>query len=109
MKRTFEVCEQIAKAKGEDYTRGDQDALINFKESAKESGVDPKVVCYIFMRKHWTAIGNYVKTNGTSQSEPIEGRIHNLINYAVLMLGLIIEEEEFQKALKKHESNTAGT
>ncbi len=93
MQRTFDDCAKISKAKGADYTKGSQDALANFKEAGAGIGADPLDVCWIFMNKHYQAITNYVKTKGKSESEPIEERIKDLINYLVLLQGLIIENE----------------
>src|SRR6478609_7179314 len=90
----FTDCQKIAKSKGLDYTKGSEDALANFKEGAKYFNVDPKQVCGIFMNKHYQAICNYIKTNGQSESEPISERIKDMINYLVLLHGLIVEEKE---------------
>jgi len=92
MDRTFEQAKDIARAKGEDYTKGSEDALANFKEGGKAIGVSATDVCWIFMNKHYQAITNYVRTNGKSESEPIAERIKDMINYLVLMQGLIIEQ-----------------
>ena len=92
MHQTFVKCEELAKVKGEDYTKGSQDSLANFKEGGKDINVDPLKVCWIFMNKHYQAITNYVKTDGKSQSEPIDGRIDDMINYLVLFKGIIVEK-----------------
>ena len=91
MSDTFESAKKIAEAKGKDYTKGSEDALANFKEGGKSIDVAPIEVCWIFMNKHYQAITNYVKTKGRSESEPISERIKDMINYLVLMQGLIIE------------------
>lgn len=94
MKDVFSKAEAIAKTKGADYTKGSEDALANFKEGGKDVAVEPIKVCWIFMNKHYQAITNYVKTNGQSESEPIEERIKDAINYLVLMQALIVEKKE---------------
>lgn len=94
MERTFNSCSAISKAKGADYTKGSLDALANFKEAGKDVNVDALKICWIFMNKHYTAITNYVKTGGQSESEPIAERIKDMINYLVLLQGLIVEIEE---------------
>lgn len=91
MKDTFADAMEIAHAKGKDYTKGSLDALANFKEGGKALAIDPEVVCWVFMNKHYQAITNYIKTQGQSESEPIEERIKDMINYLVLLLGLICE------------------
>jgi hypothetical protein len=99
MKATFSKCEEIARAKGADYTVGSQDALANFKGVGLDMDIPPQVACWIFMNKHYKAITNYVKSRGKSQSEPIDGRIDDLINYLVLLKGLIKEEEHRKGAI----------
>lgn len=91
---TYEECTEIIRAKGVDYTKSSEDALANFKETGKDIGIDPLQVWYIFAQKHWQAIANYVKTGGQSESEPIEGRIHDAINYLLLGKGLIVERRQ---------------
>lgn len=92
MESTFSSATELLKQKNADYTRGNAEALAFFKETAKETGDDPKKVLYTLWRKHWAAIGNYIKTNGQAESEPISGRIADLINYAVLFKALVTEE-----------------
>lgn len=93
MDSIFVDCAKISKAKGADYTKGSEDALANFKEAGKGVEVHPMDVCWIFMNKHYQAITNYVKTKGQSESEPVSERIKDLINYLVLLQGLIKENE----------------
>jgi hypothetical protein len=94
MDETFEKSKAIARSKGEDYTKGSVDVLANFKEGGVALGIPPMKVCWVFMNKHYQAITSYVCTDGKSESEPIEERIKDNINYNVLLLGLIKEERE---------------
>jgi hypothetical protein len=94
MDMMFNDAKAIAKAKGADYTVGSQDALANFKRGGEAIDLDPKKVCWIFMNKHYQAITNYVKTGGKSESEPIGERIKDMINYLVLLQGIIVEETQ---------------
>lgn len=93
MEQTFKDCSKLSNAKGADYTNGSQDVLANFKEAGKGIEAHPMDVCWIFMNKHYQAITNYVRTKGQSESEPISERIKDLINYLVLLQGLIKENE----------------
>lgn len=104
MRDTFKSATNIAHAKGTDYTKGSLDALANFKEGGKAIDIDAKKVCWIFMNKHYQAITNYVKTDGKSESEPISERIKDMINYLVLLQGIITEETEVKVEIKIHES-----
>lgn len=93
MQKVFDDCSKISRAKGADYTKGSADALANFKTGGSDIGVDAIKICWIFLNKHYSAITNYVKTEGKSESEPISERIKDLINYLVLLQALIIEGE----------------
>lgn len=77
--------------KGHDYA-GDEDALANFKEAGRQAGVPPEQVWAIYTYKHWSAIMTFCK-EGHVTSEPIEGRITDLILYSYLLLGLIHDSE----------------
>lgn len=82
----------ITKTKGEDYTKGNEDVLINLKEG-KAFGLTSLQTCGVFMKKHIDAIYSYIKTGGQSESEPIRERIKDSINYLILLNGLIEESE----------------
>jgi hypothetical protein len=49
------------------------------------------------MKKHFDAIFNYIKTGGKSESEPIDTRLQDAINYLTFMKALIIEEGDEQE------------
>lgn len=82
---------KINEVKGEDYTRGDIDALKNFKEGAEFFGMTPYQCLGVYMKKHSDAIFNYIKTGGQSESEPIRERIKDNILYLFLLNALIEE------------------
>jgi hypothetical protein len=73
--------------KGGDYTTND-DRLSHFKEAAEAMGITREQAWGIFAGKHWNAIQTFCK-NGAVQSEPIEGRVYDMIAYCLLFLGLL--------------------
>lgn len=81
-------CFKILKVKGDDYT-DNKDRLSNFKGFP---GVDPKVVLSIYMHKHYIAVQNYC-LRGKLESEPIRGRICDMINY-LLLLNFMVETQD---------------
>jgi len=89
--RARERQNKILRVKGKDYTAGDPDRLANFKELAKELGVHPRVVWWIYFRKHISAIMAWIRT-GKVESEGLEGRFDDAINY--LYLGEAVFKEE---------------
>jgi hypothetical protein len=105
------LCEEIQAAttgllvqKGEEYA-GSTDRLANFKRGAAATGVDPLTVLYIYMSKHWDSVSTYVRKSQQRQeqnlSEPIEGRLHDLINYATLAIAILREQQEDAQWQKK--------
>jgi hypothetical protein len=88
--RVLAKCADTMILKGQDYTIGNADRLYNFKKVAELTGLSTRQVWSVYACKHLFAILNYVKTEGKSESEPIEGRIVDAINY-LLFLSLIEE------------------
>lgn len=81
-------------SKGQEYA-GTEDRLSNFKRGAQLTGTTPLQTCFVYMSKHYDSLATYVRKDaaGFSQtlSEPIEGRLDDLINYCVLMKAIISE------------------
>lgn len=91
MRSDFEEVLKLNNTKGEDYA-GKADALLNFKRGAAQSGerATPDQIWWVYANKHWDAITTYCWAGGV-KSEPIEGRLLDLILYAYLLLGLVRE------------------
>lgn len=81
----------INEKKGKDYA-GSEDALKNFKEVAKRTGLTPKEAWLVYFTKHMMAIETFIR-NGQVESEPIEERIKDAILYLFLLHGLIEDEK----------------
>jgi hypothetical protein len=100
-------CNEMRDTKGREYAH-DADRFTNFKRHAQSLGIDPKMVLYIYMAKHWDAITGYIKSGGqTFSTEPIQGRIKDNIVYLKLLWGLIEEEQTTPAA--KNCSGCGGT
>ena len=87
---TFLDCMRVLRRKNADYTQGEQkqDRIAAFLRIARDVGIHPTKVWAVFAQKHWGAIMRYVK-DGLVESEPIEGRITDLINYLVLFREIV--------------------
>lgn len=92
MDAEYAAITEINRTKGHDYA-GDEDALANFKRNAAALGLTPAQVWGVYAGKHWDAITTFVR-EGDVKSEPIDGRLHDLILYSFLLLGLIREARE---------------
>jgi len=82
---------EIGASKGVEYTQAG-DRLDNFKRLAKELGIQPELVLWIYLKKHLDGICKFIRT-GTIYSEPIEGRIKDARVYLALLRGLIEERK----------------
>jgi hypothetical protein len=82
----------LNRTKGHDYA-GEEDALDNFKRHAAELGLAPEQIWAVYASKHWDAIMTFVR-KGDVASEPIEGRLLDVILYCHLLLGLIAEGKD---------------
>lgn len=86
-------CDEIAKVKGHDYTQGSPNRLKNFDDAAARLGLRPEQVLAVYMNKHWSAIETFLK-KGKVESEPIEGRIADMINYLLLLSKMVARDKK---------------
>jgi hypothetical protein len=84
-------CAEVLTNKGRDYAVGSTDRLHNFKTAAEFLGLRPIQTWSVYAYKHMAAIFAYVKNGGQHESEPIEGRIVDLINYLLLLYKMVKE------------------
>jgi len=80
---------EIQMSKGQAYS-GKDDALDNFKRNAKKNDVSPLVIWNVYFSKHLDAIDSFIRGEYTD-TEPIEGRFMDAINYLELGYGLVRE------------------
>ena len=85
-------CVDTLKRKGHDYAR-DRSRLDNFERAAAGLGLRPSAILAVYAFKHWTAIERYC-ADGKVQSEDIEGRIMDMINYMLLLRYMIKRDGE---------------
>lgn len=94
IKNFFETeCVSLLNAKGKEYSRGEDDANSNFKRLGKELNLEPRKVLFVYLKKHLDAITYYI-ANGKTESEAIETRIADAINYLYILASLIKEEND---------------
>jgi hypothetical protein len=96
--RILSICFDVLKIKGRDYTIESPDRLKNFKDVASMVDVPPMKVLATYLWKHIAAVFSYIKSGGQNESEPIEMRIVDCINY-LLLLGKMVSELGAKSAL----------
>ena len=85
------TCDNVLLHKGNDYTQGKEGefgTLKSFYDSAEDVGIEPFQVLYVLLNKHLSAIRSFLK-RGQVESEPIESRIVDAINYLFLLYKMI--------------------
>lgn len=84
------TCRAIMESKGDAYS-GQEDKLGNFKRCAELAGVSVEKAWFIYFCKHFDALSAYVRGE-YCDSEPIYGRIYDMINYLELLVGILIDK-----------------
>ena len=96
------ACDKLLTVKGHDYTQGaegDYGRLKNFYTGSEALGLTPLQVLGVYFKKHIDAVFTFIK-KGQVESEPIEGRIYDCINY-LLLLGKMVQYEKRKSAEPK--------
>lgn len=91
-KEMLPQCFAIMKSKGEAYS-GTEDKLGNFKRVGKFLNLTPEQVWAVYFHKHLDALSAFLRGE-YKDSEPIKGRIQDLINYLFLLSGILKEQEK---------------
>ena len=91
-KKELEEEMKLMTTKGEEYCKGNEDRLNNFKSVGAEMGLDPMKVWAVYFKKHVDSIINYVKCGEVKSNESIESRFRDARNYLTLGLALIEEK-----------------
>ncbi len=89
------LCDELLTKKGADYTQGaagDRGRLKNFYEVAERLGLRPVQVLSVYLQKHLSAVETFIQ-KGQVESEAIEGRIADTINYLLLLWKMIAYEK----------------
>lgn len=105
-------CFEMGEKKGLSYANDDDNRLNNFYRDGKALGIVPEANLLVHAGKHWAAINYYVRQGCPKDSpdipEPIVGRIYDLMNYMLLLLGLLEERhngDQFEKIIKTKEES----
>ena len=78
-----------------EYTEGNHNdnVLWNFDSISSNLGIAPIEVLSVYLSKHISSLFSYFKTRKT-YSEPIEGRVQDIINYLILMVAMIKRDKK---------------
>lgn len=94
---TIASIRELSTIKGGEYA-GDFDRLANFRRNAAMLDLSMEQVWRVYAGKHWDSITQWIKDRSAGQdrprSEPMLGRVDDLIVYGILLKAMMIEAEE---------------
>lgn len=100
----LQECDAILEKKGHDYTQGESGArgrLKNFYRNAEKRKTTAYKVLQGYVTKHWDALETFFE-QGQVESEPIEGRIADVINYMLLLYMMVKYEGRVARGEVEH-------
>ena len=93
---TIAASQFLLQIKGSEYC-GTPDRLSNFKRGAELTGTTPLQVALTYLSKHYDSLATYIRADAGGQaaptSEPISGRLDDMLNYCILIKALIEEKK----------------
>lgn len=99
VRETIKSIENLLLVKGGEYA-GSEDRLANFKRGQLRTGAHPYQVLWIYLSKHLDSVETFIKDTAAgierTRSEPIDGRLDDIINYCLLMKALVKESSQPQ-------------
>lgn len=97
--------DRLLNVKGGEYANS-LDVLANFKRGAELVGLQPLQVLFVYLSKHYDGVASYVRKTAAGKqpvlSEPIEGRLDDIIVYCTLAKALISEAKSAAIADRDH-------
>lgn len=92
--RAVAKIKSLAASKGAEYS-GDEDRLDNFRRGAARYGLPMEVIWGVYASKHWDSLQTYIKDLNVGRtrpySEPIDGRVDDLLVYLLLFKAMLEE------------------
>ena len=99
---TFNRLKALSAVKSGEYAT-DADKLANFREASARLGLTPEQVLLVYLDKHYAAVTNFIKDQVVGKtrprSEPIEGRVHDMMVYLLLFMALLSESRQLTSTI----------
>jgi hypothetical protein len=77
-----------------EYAMDEDNVFANFQRIANQTGLDQKMVLWVYLMKHIDGIASHIKGH-TSQREDVRGRLTDAIVYLCILWGMIEEEDDY--------------
>jgi len=88
----FNRCVELMRNKSNDYAEG-QDAFLNFKTAAQIAGISPEQTLLTLLGMKLSRLTQLVGKGKTARNESVEDTMLDIINYVVLLRGMMKEQE----------------
>lgn len=90
----FTQVEQMHTEGQKEYAMTEDNVFANFQRIANQTGLNQKMVLWIYLMKHIDGIASHIKGH-TSQREDVRGRLTDAIVYLCILWGMIDEEDDY--------------
>lgn len=88
----FTRCVDMLRNKSNDYAEG-QDAFLNFKTAAQIAGISPEQTLLTLLGMKMSRLTQLVSKGKSAKNESVEDTLLDIINYVVLLRGMMKEQE----------------
>jgi hypothetical protein len=85
-------CIELLRSKANDYAEGG-DAFLNFKTAAQIAGISPEQTLLTLLGMKLSRLTQLVGKGKTARNESVEDTMLDVINYIVLLRGMMREQE----------------
>ncbi len=85
-------CMSLLKSKSNDYAEG-SDAFINFKTAAQIAGISPEQTLLTLLGMKISRLTQLIGKGKRAKNESVEDTMLDIINYVVLLRGMMQEQE----------------
>lgn len=97
VQKFLEECLDTMQKKGDAYAGKDQDRFANFNKLAAKLDMSREKILMVYMQKHLDAIESFIRGE-YADPEPISGRVKDVINYLLILAGMIKENTDASMA-----------
>ena len=88
----FDRCVELMRSKSNDYAEGG-DAFLNFKTAAQIAGISPEQTLLTLLGMKLSRLTQLISKGKKAKNESVEDTLLDLINYVVLLRGMLREQE----------------
>ena len=88
----FEQVELVHTQGQKEYAMNEDNIFANFQRISNQTGLDQKMVLWIYLMKHIDGIASHIKGH-RSQREEVQGRLTDAIVYLCILWGMIETED----------------